>query len=139
MQESPLKNAYRSSYQISATSNTALAMISKQISSSTTNSLTLARTSQHAAMPATALLIPLPASLMTSNHPLPRTRNPVLNPAKRSSPINATTPLITIATVNEANLDIGRNVALCATEKVAGLQNIQRKNEKSKRDGLRSA
>src|SRR6266513_66299 len=115
MQESLLKNAYRSSYQISATSNTALAMISKQISSSTTNSLTLTRTSQHAAMHATALLIPLPASSMTSDLPLPRTRHPGLNPAKRYSPIKATTPIITTTTVNEANLDIGRNVALCAT------------------------
>src|SRR6266513_4557074 len=76
---------------------------------------------------------------MTSDYPLPRTRNPVLNPAKRSSPINATTPLITIATVNEANLDIGRNVALCAIKKVVSLQNIQRKNEKSQRNGSRSA
>ena len=84
----------------------------------------LARTSQHAAIPATALLIPLPASLMTSDHLLLRTRNPVLNPAKRSSLINATTPLITIATVNEANLNIGRNVALYTTKKVASLQNI---------------
>src|SRR6266480_6758017 len=131
MQESPLKNAYRSLYQISATSNTALAMISKQISSSIINSLTLARISQHAAIPATALLIPLPASLMTSDHLLPRTRNPVPNPAKRSSLINATTPLIMITTVNEANLDIGRNVALYVIKKVVSLQNIQRKNEKS--------
>src|SRR6266480_1967619 len=139
MRENPQKNASRSSYRTFATYNMASITICDQSNFSTTNSLMLARTSQHAAMPATAPPIPLPVSSMTFDRPSPHSKNPNANPAKRSSPIDATTPSITIATVNEANLNIGRNVALCATKKVVGLQNIQRKNEKSQRDGSRSA
>src|SRR6266480_7848481 len=117
----------------------ALIMIYDQSNFSIINSLMLARTSQHAAIPTTAPLIPLPVLLITFDRPLPYSKNPNANPAKRSSPIDATTPLIMIATVNEANLNIGRNVALCVIKKVVSLQNIQRKNEKSQRDGSRSA
>src|SRR6266480_2543437 len=99
MRENPQKNASRSSYQTFTTYNMASIMIYNQSNFSTTNLLMLARTSQYAAIPATAPPIPLPVSSMTFNHPSPHLKNPNANPAKRSSPINATTPLIMIATV----------------------------------------
>src|SRR6266480_4014441 len=115
----------------------ALITTSERTSSSTTNSLTLARISQHAAMLAIALLTPSLASSMTSDRLLPPSKNPNLNLTRHSSPIDVTTPSIAII-VNETNPDTGRNVVSSITEKVVGPQNIPGKNGKNQRDGSRN-
>src|SRR6516164_2657481 len=111
--------------------------ISDQSSSSTTSSLTLARISQHADMPATALLTPLLASSMTSDRPSPHSKNPNMNPARHFLPTAATTPSIETIT-DETSTDLGRNVVSFAIKKAVGPQSTQRKNGKNQRDGLKN-